>query len=378
MKMSKRDTLEDIVVVDVDVHVNDTPTELAPYMDMPWRKSLESLADVPSRYLSIPGFAPDFGGTLPVWPGGHIENRSVHTPRQMREELSRFHIDIGILFPDNLLKIATFPQVDYAAALARAYNAWLVDKWCDREDGLKGLIVVAPQDPADAVREIEKYKSDEGIVGVYLPCAGLETLWGHEKYDSIFQAAEAAELPVLLHAVQVIHPSFPFNATQYTTKFGQHGMIHSLSLMANMLRMIETAVPVRFPNLKICFVEGGVSWVPYMMMRLDKEYIERRREVPLLEHPPSYYIKQFYYATQPIEEPEDPKDLVKLMELYQGENTTMFASDWPHHDFDHPSKVFNMPFSPDVKRKIMGENAMKFFNIDSKGRRLNLQKEAVK
>ncbi|MCF8567844.1 amidohydrolase [Alicyclobacillus tolerans] len=372
--MSSTERLSDIVVVDVDVHVHDTPTELAPYCDMPWRKSLEALKDVPERYLSLPGYAPDFGGTLPVWPGGHFENRAVDTPEQMRQELSKFNIDIGILFPDNLLKIATFPQIDYPPALARAYNRWIVDKWSDKQAGLKGLIVAAPQDPADAVKEIEKYKNEQGIVGIYLPCAGLDTLWGHPKYDPIFETAESAGLPVLLHSVQVLSAAFPCNMYQYTTKFGQHSISHSLSMMANMIRMIETGVPVRFPNLKIAFIEGGVSWVPYMMMRLDKEYIERRRELPFLEHPPSYYIRKMFYATQPIEEPEDPKDLVKIMEVYGGADNTMFASDWPHHDFDHPSKVFNLPLSPEIKRKIMGENALKFFNIDPHGRRLNLLK----
>ena len=37
--------------------------------------------------------------------------------------------------------------------------------------------------------------------------------------------------------------------------------------------------------------------------------------------------------------------MVKLFELFDGENTAMFASDWPHHDFDHPQFVFGLPFS---------------------------------
>jgi hypothetical protein len=48
----------------------------------------------------------------------------------------------------------------------------------------------------------------------------------------------------------------------------------------------------------------------------------------------------------------------------------MFASDWPHHDFDHPLKLNQVPFSPEVKRKIFGENALKFFKLDASGRRL--------
>jgi hypothetical protein len=38
----RKEKLEDILVVDADVHVHESPKELAPYCDMPWRKALKS------------------------------------------------------------------------------------------------------------------------------------------------------------------------------------------------------------------------------------------------------------------------------------------------------------------------------------------------
>ncbi len=73
-----------------------------------------------------------------------------------------------------------------------------------------------------------------------------------------------------------------------------------------------------------------------------------------------------------MEEPENPADLVTLIELYEGLERTMFASDWPHHDFDHPRKVFQLPLTADARRNIMGGNALRFFQIDNQGRRTNL------
>jgi predicted TIM-barrel fold metal-dependent hydrolase len=108
------------------------------------------------------------------------------------------------------------------------------------------------------------------------------------------------------------------------------------------------------------------------MHKMDKEYGERRREVPFLTEKPSHYLKKMYFATQPVEEPEDLGDLVTMMDLYDGEDTTIFASDWPHHDFDHPSKVHQVPFTNEVRRKVFGENALRLFNIDASGNRMNL------
>ena len=153
---------------------------------------------------------------------------------------------------------------------------------------------------------------------------------------------------------------------------GQHTIGHSFSIIANLVDVVTAGVVVRFPKLRIAFTEAGLSWVPFIMHRLDKEYLERRREVPYLTQRPSRYVRQFYFATQPVEEPEDPQDLVDIIRLYGGEDTTLFASDWPHHDFDHPRKVYQLPFSPEVRRKVMGENALRFFKMDASGGRLNI------
>jgi predicted TIM-barrel fold metal-dependent hydrolase len=368
----RKERLEDILVVDCDVHVHESPKELAPYCDMPWRKALENVADVEEYYLDIPGFSPGMTWYEARFPSGHEGRRMVHTAGQMREELDEIHVDIGILFPDHLLKIAMITQADYAAALARAYNAWLLEKWCSQEKGLLGCIIACPQDPEDAAKEIRRYAKEPGMVGVYLPCAGLDPLWGHRRYDPIYETAQETDLPVLLHSVTVVHPVFPFNLHVFETEFGRHICGHTFSIMANLVHMISAGVPVRFPQLRIALTEVGISWIPFLMNRMDKEYLERRREIAILEERPSHYMKKFYYATQPIEEPENLGDLVTLMNLYDGEDRTIFASDWPHHDFDHPSKVHQIPFSNEVGRKVFGENALKLFKIDAQGRRLNL------
>jgi hypothetical protein len=123
-------------------------------------------------------------------------------------------------------------------------------------------------------------------------------------------------------------------------------------------------VPARFPNLKVVFTEAGIAWAPYMMWRMDKYFNEYRRLVPFLERRPSEYIKErMWFSTQPIEEPDNPKDLVSTIDLIGGPERIVFASDWPHHDFDHPRTIMKLPMPAEAKRKIMGENALDLFGI---------------
>jgi uncharacterized protein len=354
--------LDELFVVDLDVHVNDTPADLAPFCELPWRKSLEALEKVPQRYLDIPGFAPNFTpwAILPT-----IERRTtVTSPDQLRQDLDLLGVDVPVLFPDSMLLHALIKPPAYAVALGRAYNRWLVETWLDGGHGFVGAVLAASQDPVDAAAEIRRYAGRKGVACVYLPTCCVDPLYGARWYDPMFEAAQECGLPVVLHSVTAINPVFPFNLQRFDTLFSAHVVSHTLAMVANAMSMLETGVPVRFPDLKIAFTEGGIAWVPWLGMRLDKEYSERRRDVPLLTERPSHYLQRMFFATQPIEEPEHLKDMATLMGLFDGENNVVFASDWPHHDFDHPDKVLQIPLSDEARAKVMGLNAARLLGLE--------------
>jgi uncharacterized protein len=359
----QRETLADTFVVDADVHVHEDPAELAEYAEPPWDVGLREIATVEERYLDLPGMSPRAEYRVP-FPGGSNRRQIVTSAREMREGLDELHVDQAVLFPDHLLSLAIVRDPAFATTLARAYNRWLHERWLTEERSLKGALVVAPQNPEAGARDILAHARGREFACVYLPGCGLKTLYGDERYDPVYAAASQAGLPVVIHSVEAVYPVFPFQLEQFRTSMAVHALAHPLSMVANLVSMIETGVPVRHPELKIGFMEAGTAWVPFIANRLDKEYIERRREVPLLQERPSRTMRRFYYGTQPIEEPERRADLVSLFELFDGENRAMFASDWPHHDFDHPQHVFGLPFSPEARRRIMGLNAAEFFGLD--------------
>jgi len=58
------------------------------------------------------------------------------------------------------------------------------------------------------------------------------------------------------------------------------------------------------------------------------------------------------------------------MEAFNAETQLLYASDWPHWDFDAPSSITTLPFLSDQgKRNILGLSATRIFNLEVKRRR---------
>jgi hypothetical protein len=119
----------------------------------------------------------------------------------------------------------------------------------------------------------------------------------------------------------------------------------------------------RCRELKIVMIEAGFAWLPALGWRLDKIWKRLRDEVPHLRRAPSEYIRDhIWVSTQPMEETERPEHLVELMN-WVGWDRFMFASDYPHWDFDDPW-VALPPALDDVRRtNIYCGNAQALYRL---------------
>jgi len=52
--------------------------------------------------------------------------------------------------------------------------------------------------------------------------------------------------------------------------------------------------------------------------------------------------------------------------MIKAESQLLYSSDYPHWDFDLPSTIYDLPFPSEAgKRRILGGNAAKVFNLDT-------------
>ena len=61
---------------------------------------------------------------------------------------------------------------------------------------------------------------------------------------------------------------------------------------------------------------------------------------------------------------QDQEAMECTFRMMNAETQLLYASDYPHWDFDLPSTIYDLPFlSETAKRNILGGNAIKLFNL---------------
>ena len=122
------------------------------------------------------------------------------------------------------------------------------------------------------------------------------------------------------------------------------------------------AVFERYPNIRIAFGESGIGWIPYVLDRMDFEYEDQYKDLPLKLKPSEYWRRQckatFQYdrvGTKLIDE--------------MGVETLMWGSDYPAPGRRvagvgrSTSTSSSSTCRPTSRRKMTCENAGKFYGL---------------
>jgi len=119
----------------------------------------------------------------------------------------------------------------------------------------------------------------------------------------------------------------------------------------------------RFPRLRVAFLEGNCSWLPWWLYRMDEmwEKCGRAEEGEILTlEPHEYFLRQCYASVDVDEAP-----VRHVIEEY-GDDNLVFSTDFPHIDgaFPHAVEGFLELDIPEAsKRKILWDNCARFYGV---------------
>jgi uncharacterized protein len=270
-------------------------------------------------------------------------------------------IDRAVLIGGEVLGLGAMPDPDAAMMIASAYNDWIADSWLSADDRYRSNLVVGPQDPVLAAKEIRRAAADRRFVAVLLPLTNI--LMGQRHYYPIYEAAAELGLPITVHpnSGEGIFRTSPPMAGGTPTYYVEWHSGLSQVFQANLISLVCHGVFERFPQLKVVLTEGGLGWIPDVTWRLDKNAKGLRDEVPWIRRLPSEYIADHVrFTTQPLPEPRRRHHLHVLCEIAQAERTLMFSSDYPHWDFDDPRHALTA-LPAEIRRRVSAENAVETY-----------------
>jgi uncharacterized protein len=252
-------------------------------------------------------------------------------PKARLNDMDLDGVDGEVLFTDPTGG-ASFYRLEAEAGIAsmRAFNTAALGFAAADPKRLAVVHLLPLHDIDTAIDELHRIAT-EGARALQLPLypgdAGLPLYWD-ATYEPLWAAIAETAMPVCLH---VCPPAGRGLGKDPTPARGIFQVMPPILMSQAMVELILTGVFERHPELKVVLVEAGLSWIPYMLDRLDR--VSAKLDWPSLGMPkgrPSDY----WYANMAATFEEDALGLSMRERI--GVENLLWATDYPHPDSTFP------------------------------------------
>jgi predicted TIM-barrel fold metal-dependent hydrolase len=359
---------DDMLIVDCDAHhyENENYDQILPFMENDVLRQLSIGGRAMGRRGLVPsqaGFTQDMGGRVTRYP---LRGSEKTDPGRIRDVqlgerwMDAMGVDYSCLFPTGMLNIGLHPQKEMEVDLCWSYNRWLTEKVLPESNGRFYSSLCLPfSDPDASLRQVETFGHRKGVSG-FMVTSVRNTQVNDNGLMKVYRAMEERGLTLSFHS----GPNWNEPVFRACNRFlSVHALGFSFYNILHCTNWVINGLSERFPKLPVIWIEAGLAWIPFLMQRLDHEYMMRPSEAPLLKKKPSDYMREMYYSTQPIEI-QDKEAMECTFRMMNAETQLLYASDYPHWDFDLPSTIYDLPFLSDkAKHNILGGTAAKLFKL---------------
>jgi predicted TIM-barrel fold metal-dependent hydrolase len=349
-------------IVDVDIHPKSSVEDLKPYLSNRWWNHIETYG-ARTRQGFLKGFpypkSQPLASRRDSWPpdGGLPASNLDFMKQQFLDFYPIGHAIMNPLSPTG----QGDQNEEFSIAMAHAANEFQLHGWNARDPRLIASVIVPFEDGEASRAEIRRRAGDRRFAHILLK-SRTNDLLGKKRYWPIYEAAVEAGFPIGVHVFGTSGRAA--SNTGWPSFYIEDMTEHSSCCQAQVASLILEGVFERYPELKIVMIEAGFGWMPSLGWRMDNNWKRLKDEVPHLRKAPSEYLREhFWVSTQPMEEAEEPQHLVEVMD-WVGWDHILFASDYPHWDFDDPFLALPPSLSDERRAKIFSENARALYRLD--------------
>ena len=328
------------------------------------------VSDHHEAYLSQPGAHRKAGFTAESGGSGASSDASGDAPKGEWDPHARLAdmdldgVEIEVIYTDPTGG-AAFYKLDPRAGRAAitAFNSAALDFAAVAPSRLVIVHLLPLHDIDAAITEVHRLAGHSARalqLPLYPGDAGLP-LYYDASYEPLWSAIEEVGLPVSLH---VCPPAGRGLGKDPTPARGIFQVMPPILMAQPMVELILTGTFTRHPGLRIVLVEAGLSWIPYMLDRLDRVYHKAgwKARGMALDDLPSDYWRRNMAAT--FEEDE----LGLSLRDHIGVDNLLWATDYPHPDstFPNSQKVIATEFAacpPEDVLKMTSANAARLYQL---------------
>ena len=259
------------------------------------------------------------------------------------------------------------PDIDdlepaFAAAMARAWNRWIGDFCQESPDRLKPSGLVPLQDIELGLAEARFAVEQLGAITLVLPSHPVNHRPIYDRYyDPLWALAQDLDIAVSFHGNHAVYGDHL--AKRYLDNLVlSHACGQPVEMMLTLGAAVTGGVLSRFPRLRMAFLEGNCSWLPWWLWALDERW-EKWGDQELFqqrEKPSELFRRNCYISVEPEEE------LARHVAAEIGDDNLVVSTDWPHDDsrFPHAVDTFlKLPLSEETKRKTLWDNCARLYRL---------------
>lgn len=343
-----------IAVIDADGHILERQNEIRKYLDKRWD-----------------------GRETPLYPGSQPWDKTIRgkikppfgyngkmTSKEQRDLwtwiLDEHEIEKAVLFPTGSGNVEKCQERDYARDVCRAVNRHFANDYMTER--LFPVGVLPMREPQDAAQEVEYAVTELGLKGFEVLTDGLPFGLGDPFFDPVYEVAEKVGATIAIHGTR--HWPHEWGTDKLRTFAEVHAYGFPAGILLNFTSVMCQGVPIRFPKLKIGFLEIGASWLPYYLDRLDEHWEKRgEEEMRHLTKKPSDVFRESSLKVSL----EGKESLLREAVDFVGADHLIYATDLPHWDNEFPENLKQMRATNEItdeeKRAILHDNAEVLYTI---------------
>ena len=304
-------------------------------------------------------------------------HEGAYNPKVRLEVMDECGIDVQVIFPSTI----GLGGQDLAMVTDDALRRLVIEMYNDRQAEIqsetKNRLLPLPLMPAwdidFCVAEARRVAA-LGARGVNMTSdpqdLGSPDLASRD-WDPLWEACSELRLPVHFHigasvTTMGFYGRYPWASHPPSTRLAIGGTLLFIGNARVVANLIVSGMFDRHPDLQMVSVESGCGWIPFILEALDYEMAENApADLAKMSKMPSEYFRSNLYATYWF---ESSKDKLPALIDSVGEDRILFETDFPHPTCLYPSPVERaqekmQALTPEVRRKILGENARKLYRL---------------